>query len=69
MISSIIQCKGIDFSNVEISKKIKDYASTIKRKIAKIRRDLKKHEETMISTILDIENTLKNVFITTNTKY
>ena len=69
MISSIIQSKDVDFSNVEISKKIKDYASTIKRKIAKIRRDLKKHEETMISTILDIENTLKNVFITTNTKY
>ena len=69
MISSIIQSKHIDFSNVEIAKKIKDYASNLKKKIAKVRRDLKKHEETMISTILDIENTVKNIFITTNTKY
>ena len=69
MISSIIQSEGIDFSNVEIAKKIKDYASNLKKKIAKIRRDLKKHEEIMMSTILDIENTVKKIFFTTNTKF
>ena len=69
IILSIINTEHIDFSDPEINKKIKGYASEIKRKIAQIRRYLKKHEENMLSSVLDIENSFKSLLLTTKIKY
>ena len=69
IILSIINTDHIDFSDPEIHKKIKGFSSEIKRKISQIRRYLKKHEENMLSTMLDIENIFKSLLLTTNVKY
>lgn len=69
IILSIINTEHIDFSDPEIHKKIKGYSSEIKRKISQIRRYLKKHEENMLSSVLDIENTFKSLLLTTKVKY
>lgn len=69
IILSIINTEHIDFSDPEINKKIKGYASEIKRKIAQIRRYLKKHEENMLSSVLDIENSFKSLLLKTKIKY
>ncbi len=69
IILSIINTEHIDFSDPEIHKKIKGFSSEIKRKISQIRRYLKKHEENMLSSVLDIENTFKSLLLTTKVKY
>lgn len=69
IILSIINTEHIDFSDPEIHTKIKGYSSEIKRKISQIRRYLKKHEENMLSSVLDIENTFKSLLLKTNVKY
>ena len=69
IILSIINTNHIDFSDPEIHKKIKGFSSEIKRKISQFRRYLKKHEENMLSTMLDIENSFKSLLLTTNVKY
>ena len=68
IILSIINTNHIDFSDPEIHKKIKGFSSEIKRKISQFRRYLKKHEENMLSTMLDIENSFKSLLLTTNVK-
>jgi hypothetical protein len=69
LLLSIINTEHIDFSDPEIHTKIKGYSSEIKRKISQTRRYLKKHEENMLSSILDIENSFKSLLLTTKVKY
>jgi hypothetical protein len=69
IIQLICDKECIDLNNKEILDKLKNFSPTLKRNLSKMKKSLKKHENDMLSCLINQEQIVKEVFNMFKIKY